>query len=909
MNQVDNRQIRVFISSTFEDMKDERDYLIKKVFPELKLMAAEREVTLIDVDLRWGITEEQAKNGQVVDICFNEIDNSIPFFIGIVGNRYGWCPEKDDVTNDNCLHYKTIKKYIDQHLSATEMEIQYGVLDREQPMYASFYIDSRIIDSDQIDYPDHLNALKGKIMSNKRYPWDYYTSKIDLGNKVRGFFVSLLDKLFPIEEKLSDVELLELNQRINLNKLCSLYIPDESRFGVLDSFVNDPKKRQLIIVGESGVGKSAFVAEWVKRNQSNRDIVYYSVGSGGNNSDKDSVLNHLAQLIKHKCNNANKLDNKNVSSILASLAEENRDLVIILDGFNQIELREDEDDLLWFPKPEGKIKYVITIATDRDSTHFNPRHLNSRHQLSSRDGAEEYVFKNLSKSIRKKIIESVLTKHGKNLDADMIEDIASCKVFQNCLSLRILLDELIAHPKHETIKKEIRKYLKSKNVDSFLFSVFDRYEQDYGCFLVRKVLLLLAISEKGFDEREIRNLVNEDLVHFSGNITLNSYTTPLEWSQFYCAFKNNFSVREGGLLGFSHQLVRGAVMDKYVSGKNQELISSLRKLIIETFQNENSPRAFLELRHQYQELGMHEKLHELICRPDVYYWMLTNCDNLLGDSWTELCVYSEKHYPVKDCINVWNCLDDSKKAKTYHNTEMMVLSIFVEKQGHLPLNPWPWEFAYMQELCIPYQKDVHKQFYYTFNSGSAYMSIPEKTEHALVLLKKSMEIIEDAVQQKWNTYYDDLQECYYKIAQWYHFNGDKKEEADYLERFVKPCEEHYGTYNQKTQFANYIAGYMRFENGEYIEAIRLLEKSLICAEGENDNEGIIKACNGLVQTYVVAFREEEQKNLHDFYNKNNYLKYIEYYEKMAIAKKNIGQTKEYKSMMRDIEEMRRSIDI
>ena len=102
---------------------------------------------------------------------------------------------------------------------------------------------------------------------------------------------------------------------------------------------------------------------------------------------------------------------------------------------------------------------------------------------------------------------------------------------------------------------------------------------------------------------------------------------------------------------------------------------------------------------------------------------------------------------------------------------------------------------------------------------------------------------------------------------------------------------------------------MRFENGEYIEAIRLLEKSLICAEGENDNEGIIKACNGLVQTYVVAFREEEQKNLHDFYNKNNYLKYIEYYEKMAIAKKNIGQTKEYKSMMRDIEEMRRSIDI
>lgn len=78
MNQIDIRQIRVFISSTFEDMKDERDYLIKKVFPELKQKAAERDVSLIDVDLRWGITEEQARTGQVVDICFKEINNSIP---------------------------------------------------------------------------------------------------------------------------------------------------------------------------------------------------------------------------------------------------------------------------------------------------------------------------------------------------------------------------------------------------------------------------------------------------------------------------------------------------------------------------------------------------------------------------------------------------------------------------------------------------------------------------------------------------------------------------------------------------------------------------------------------------------------------------------------------------------------
>ena len=53
---VENRQIRVFISSTFQDMQSERDYLITKVFPRLQAEAARRDVTIIPLDLRWGVT-------------------------------------------------------------------------------------------------------------------------------------------------------------------------------------------------------------------------------------------------------------------------------------------------------------------------------------------------------------------------------------------------------------------------------------------------------------------------------------------------------------------------------------------------------------------------------------------------------------------------------------------------------------------------------------------------------------------------------------------------------------------------------------------------------------------------------------------------------------------------------------
>ena len=88
-----DRNIRVFVSSTFQDMSAERDELVSRVFPVLTQKAAKRKVSLTVIDLRWGITEEESKMSKVVEICLEEIDKSHPFFIGLLGNRYGWIPK------------------------------------------------------------------------------------------------------------------------------------------------------------------------------------------------------------------------------------------------------------------------------------------------------------------------------------------------------------------------------------------------------------------------------------------------------------------------------------------------------------------------------------------------------------------------------------------------------------------------------------------------------------------------------------------------------------------------------------------------------------------------------------------------------------------------------------------------
>jgi hypothetical protein len=99
---IKRRVVRVFISSTFRDMQAERDELAKVIFPELKRFCREREVEFVEVDLRLGVTEEQSQRGETLRLCLEEINRCRPYFIGLLGERYGWIPgelqpdEKED---------------------------------------------------------------------------------------------------------------------------------------------------------------------------------------------------------------------------------------------------------------------------------------------------------------------------------------------------------------------------------------------------------------------------------------------------------------------------------------------------------------------------------------------------------------------------------------------------------------------------------------------------------------------------------------------------------------------------------------------------------------------------------------------------------------------------------------------
>ena len=50
----------------------EREELMKWAFPRLRKFCSDRGVFLTQVDLRWGITEDQSQAGDTINICLRE---------------------------------------------------------------------------------------------------------------------------------------------------------------------------------------------------------------------------------------------------------------------------------------------------------------------------------------------------------------------------------------------------------------------------------------------------------------------------------------------------------------------------------------------------------------------------------------------------------------------------------------------------------------------------------------------------------------------------------------------------------------------------------------------------------------------------------------------------------------------
>ncbi|MCA8988926.1 MAG: DUF4062 domain-containing protein, partial [Planctomycetaceae bacterium] len=114
--------IRVFVSSTFSDLKAERDAL-QQVFLKLEQRCLKDGFHFQAIDLRWGVSTESGLDNRTMRICFEELRRSqevspAPNFLILLGNRYGWRPLPEEIT---VTEYEQLEQSVTQ-LSSKEQE-------------------------------------------------------------------------------------------------------------------------------------------------------------------------------------------------------------------------------------------------------------------------------------------------------------------------------------------------------------------------------------------------------------------------------------------------------------------------------------------------------------------------------------------------------------------------------------------------------------------------------------------------------------------------------------------------------------------------------------------------------------------------------------------------------------------
>ena len=82
-----------YICSDFDDMRPEREFLAKEIWPAVDQWCATARAQFVPVDLRYGVTRAECYHSNVVATHLDEIDRCFPFFACMLGESYGWIPD------------------------------------------------------------------------------------------------------------------------------------------------------------------------------------------------------------------------------------------------------------------------------------------------------------------------------------------------------------------------------------------------------------------------------------------------------------------------------------------------------------------------------------------------------------------------------------------------------------------------------------------------------------------------------------------------------------------------------------------------------------------------------------------------------------------------------------------------
>eukprot|EP01147_Barroeca_monosierra_P008204 gene8204-808_t len=700
--------IRVFFSSPFGGMEEERAELTRVYFPELRALCEAVGLTFVPIDLRWGITEQDAQNALVLQLCLREIERS-DIFIGFYGSRYGW----HDTTRDELLMrnfemvfetYPWISECTDK--SITEIEFQAGFLRSPGEKGAAFFFRDLAFDeqrSKELERDgnvelskkyrpesasaaikrDSLRSSVQNIAMKHDVPCMNYSTP-DSGARI--IFEQLKRIIMPrlqIEreqhrEKFIDPEAAQHDvfMQLKSSALCG----NEHYLEDIDGFIKSSVQVPLIITGTNGVGKSGILAELIRSsrgsvgnedesdNQSRKrdDIifVYHFVGCSGSSTTLDNLLQRVTLQLAALANSTEDVRICSTPQLKAKLAvslnktataNPEKIIAIILDGLDELMDSQTICDLSWLPTTiPSNVAIVVSMGDDAP---IQGGILDNFKQIT--------VSPRTSKTV-KQIIDIQLQTRGKDLSQEQKQTIIRHSACQIPLYLQVLLTELCAFGSFEHLDNKIHSCLQAENTEDLFIHVLQRLDEDFcdvrtgmGHEAVKAIMTYLLSARQGLSETEIMECLL--LSHQS-------------WSRLYFALENVLSI-QSGLLCINRKQFIAAVERHY--NLNPETKLHIQQQLSEYFycllKIVPGRRVMTELPWLLEQTQQWDRLRECITQPAIFQLLcedisLGNYDlmrywDVLGDSSSQIAsAYMEnleetihkamntRDYMVKDII-------------------------------------------------------------------------------------------------------------------------------------------------------------------------------------------------------------------------------------------------------------------
>jgi nephrocystin-3 len=838
------RTVRVFISSTFRDMHAERDYLVKVVFPELRERCAERRLHLVDLDLRWGVTEEEAEQGKVLEVVLDEVDRSRPFFIAILGERYGSI--LDQAPEDAEFAHPWLQEYPSR--SITELEIIHGVLRNATLAKRSFFyfrdprFISQVAESKRGDFmPENpkaarkLAALKDRIHASGRpvmenYPcrWDQSKGRlVDLdafGQRVLEDLWNSICTEYP--EEAPEVDPLKVERQMHeafAEERSRLYFGRVEQAMRLTKYILGEEQRPVVITGESGCGKSAFLANWYRRYTAEHPddfVLAFFIGASPDSTNYFRLLHNMCQELKRTFALKEEIpqDDKKLSETLAVMlvsASQNRDrIVILLDALDHLLPLETAHGLGWLLDymPE-KVRLVVSSLEGECL------------EVLRRRQAEEIALPPLRENEQRQIVQTILGEWRRKLDNRQMAGLMAHPGVKNPLYLRVAMEELRLFGSFEQLTARIDSL--AKDIPGLFDQLLARLEEDHGRELVAEAFALVGCSRYGLSEAELLDLLSRE-----GE---DQFPRAL-WARLVRSARG-YLVQRGELLSFYHQHLADAVAARYLSRDNKHA------KLAEYFEHAPLERRLDEYPHQLQQAEQWPALAGALGDLILFDYALQHGAEY---EWMGYWRSLEGRFEPGPCYQASIESREESEGETYDIARLMyAIGFFLHDMGLYPsASPFSERAVEIFEIVLgPEHPDVAE----CLNRLALLYQGQGRYTEALPLYQRSLAIRERAL----GSDHIDTLTSLNNLASLYLEQGELDEALPLFERVVAIGEHTLGSYHPIVAASTANLAHLYSEQGRYDEALSLQQRALAVSEhtfGHN-NPQVATCINDVAETY------------------------------------------------------------